>query len=239
MNKARPVAASRYSLSEQVRNHVLKMIAVGDLAPGDRIVEARIANELHVSSIPVREAIRELVAKRVLEYVVHKGARVREVSMAETVDALQVKAVLEALAARLAGARLTQYMSRLREHLKPMRALLVRRDFVKFQDRNQSFHRTIVEASCNPILLTLWDTLAFEVRTKFIMDHLKGLDPDQLTGEHEIVLRAIEDGDPEQVAELLMTHSYHLIEGLKNQIAATLPTAAAPDDISAKTRRET
>jgi len=221
MSKARPVAASRYSLSEQVRNHILNMIAVGELAPGDRIVEARIASELHVSSIPVREAIRELVAKRVLEYIVHKGARVREVSMAETVDALQVKAVLEALAARLAGARLAQCTGPLRGYLKPMKALLERRDFVKFQDKNQGFHRAIVEASRNPILLTLWDTLAFEVRTKFIMDHLKGIDPDQLTGEHEIVLRAIEDGDPERVAELLMTHSYHLIEGLKNQIAAT------------------
>ena len=221
MDKTRPVAASRYSLSEQVRNHILSMIAVGDLAPGDRIVEARVASELNVSSIPVREAIRELVAKRVLEYVVHKGARVREVSMAETVDALQVKAVLEALAARLAGARLAQCTAQLRECLKPMRGLLVRHDFVKFQDRNQSFHRAIVEASRNPILLTLWDTLAFEVRTRFIMDHMKGLDPDQLTGEHEVVLRAIEEGDVERVAELLMTHSQHLIEGLRNQIAAT------------------
>src|SRR5271157_134241 len=215
MSNTDSIAASRYSLSAQVRNHILNKIAVGHLAPGDRIVEARVANELRVSSIPVREAIRELVAKRVLEYVVHKGARVREVSMAETVDALQVKAVLEALAARLAGAGLAQCAARLQQCLKPMRALLVRRDFVKFQDRNQGFHRAIVEASGNPILLTLWDTLAFEVRTKFIMDHLKGLDPDQLTGEHEIVLRAIEERDPERVAELLMTHSYHLIEGLK------------------------
>jgi DNA-binding GntR family transcriptional regulator len=221
MSKTRPVAASRYSLSEQVRNHILNMIAVGNLAPGDRIVEARIASELNVSSIPVREAIRELVAKRVLEYVVHKGARVREVSMAETVDALQVKAVLEALAARLAGPRLGECVAQLRDYVKPMRGLLVRHDFVKFQDRNQSFHRAIVEASRNPILLTLWDTLAFEVRTRFIMDHLKVVDPDQLTGEHEIVLRAIEDSDAERVAELLMTHSHHLIEGLKNQIAGT------------------
>ena len=56
MSRTRPVAASRYSLSEQVRNHVLNMISIGDLAPGDRIVEARIANELKVSSIPVADA---------------------------------------------------------------------------------------------------------------------------------------------------------------------------------------
>jgi DNA-binding GntR family transcriptional regulator len=220
MRKAIPVAASRYSLSEQVRNHILSMIAVGDLAPGDRIVEARIASELRVSSIPVREAIRELVAKRVLEYMVHKGARVREVSMTETVDALQVKGVLEALAARLAGARLPHCVTRLRQHLKPMRGLLIRHDFVRFQDRNQSFHRIIVEAAGNPILLALWESLAFEVRTKFIMDHLKALDPDHLTGEHENVLRAIAAGDFEKVATLLVTHSHHLIKGLKSQIAA-------------------
>ncbi|MGA2642872.1 MAG: GntR family transcriptional regulator [Spirochaetia bacterium] len=220
MSEVDPVAASRYSLSAQVSNHILNKIAIGELAPGDRIVEARIASELRVSSIPVREAIRELVAKRVLEYVVHKGARVREVSMAETVDALQVKAVLEALAARLAGAGLARCTARLEECLRPMRGLLVRHDFVRFQDQNQRFHRAIMETSGNQILLAMWDSLAFEVRTKFILDHMKALDPEELTGEHENVLRAIEAGDTEGVAQLLMTHSHHLIEGLKNQITA-------------------
>ena len=221
------LAASRYSLSAQVRNHILSRIAVGDLAPGDRIVEARVASELRVSSIPVREAIRELVAKRVLEYVVHKGARVREVSMAETVDALQVKAVLEALAARLAGVRLAECTTRLRECIKPMRGLLIRHDFVRFQDQNQSFHRAIMESSGNPILVTMWESLAFEVRTRFIMDHMKAVDPDQLTFEHESILRAIEAGDNEGVADLLMTHSQHLIEGLKSQIAASAVSGEA------------
>src|SRR5271157_1038033 len=220
MSNTDSIAASRYSLSAQVRNHILNKIAVGHLAPGDRIVEARVASELRLSSIPVREAIRELVAKRVLEYVVHKGARVREVSMAETVDALQVKAVLEALAARLAGAGLAQCAARLQQCLKPMRGLLIQHDFVRFQDQNQRFHRTIMETSGNPILLTMWDSLAFEVRTRFIMDHLKAINPDQLAREHEDVLRAIEAGDTEGVARLLTTHSQNLIEGLKNQLAS-------------------
>ncbi len=220
MSSTDSLAASRYSLSAQVRNHILSKIAVGDLAPGDRIVEARIATQLRVSSIPVREAIRELVAKRVLEYVVHKGARVREVSMAETVDALQVKAVLEALAARLGGAALARCVPRLRECLKPMRSLLIQHDFVGFQDQNQSFHRAIMEASGNPILLAMWDSLAFEVRTRFIMDHMKAVDPDQLAREHEEVLRAIEAGDTEAVAKLLTAHTHKLIEGLKNQLVA-------------------
>jgi DNA-binding GntR family transcriptional regulator len=219
MQQTSTTIVSRSSLSEQVRSRILHKIATGELAPGHRIVEARIAGELHVSSIPVREAIRELVAKRVLEYVVHKGARVREVSMAETVDALQVKAVLEALAARLAGERLAEWTTRLREHLEPIRASLIDRDYVRFQDENQSFHRGIVEASANPILLTMWDSLAFEVRTRFLMDHLRMVDPYELAKEHEEVLRAAEAGDTERVASLLMNHSNHLVENLKKQIA--------------------
>jgi DNA-binding GntR family transcriptional regulator len=218
MEQTNSTAASRKSLSEQVRNRILHKIATGELAPGDRVVEARIASELHVSSIPVREAIRELVAKRVLEYVVHKGARVREVSMAETVDALQVKGVLESLAARLAGRRLVEGAARVRQYLGPMRASLLARDYVQFQDHNQSFHRGIVEVSNNPILLTLWDSLAFEVRTRFLMDYLDSVDPEELAREHENVLRAAEAGDAERVSGLLIVHSDYLIEHLKSQM---------------------
>jgi len=106
--------ANRYSLSQQVRNHILNKVATGEIAPGDKIVEARIASDLGVSTIPVREAIRELAAMRVLDYEVHRGARVREVTVSETIDALRVKAVLEALAARLAGEKLSGLLQSLR-----------------------------------------------------------------------------------------------------------------------------
>ncbi len=213
-------AATRSSLSAQVRTLLLDKINKGRLLPGDRIVEARIAEELHVSSIPVREAIRELVAERILEYVVHKGARVREVSMAETADALRVKAVLEALAARQAGLRLKGEVERLRQAVQPILESLRRRDFVEFQDQNQFFHRTVVAASGNQILLNLWDSLAFEVRTRYLMDYLQAVDPDVLAREHEDILRAIEAEDTEEVASLLASHANHLAEHLERQMRA-------------------
>ena len=222
-------AANRYSLSAQVRDAIEGKIATGELAPGDRIVEARIAAELHVSSIPVREAIRELVAKRVLEYVVHKGARVREVSMAETIDALEVKAVLEALAARLAGKQIAQVASALRACIPPLGESLRARDYVRVRALNQDFHRTIVEASGNPILLSLWDTLAFEVRTRFIMDGLKTADPDYLITEHGDLYAAVESGDAERVAALSMSHSRHLVEGLKTRMTEDGGPAGSTD----------
>jgi DNA-binding GntR family transcriptional regulator len=219
MEPAQLVIASRFSLSEQVRNHILARIATGQFPPGHKIVEARIAEALHVSTIPVREAIRELVARRVLEYLVHRGARVREVSMAETIDALRVKAVLEALAARLAGPRLMPLVPRLRSYIQLILDSAVRHDFVEFQDQNQHFHRTIVEASGNQILLAQWDSLAFEVRTRFLLDYLQAVDPQVLAREHADILLAIEDGETETVASLLMSHANHLVEYLERQMS--------------------
>jgi DNA-binding GntR family transcriptional regulator len=219
MEQARSVIASRSSLSEQVRNHILARIATGHFPPGYKIVEARIAEELHVSTIPVREAIRELVARRVLEYLVHRGARVREVSMAETIDALRVKAVLEALAARLAGPRLLPLVPRLRSYARPILDSAAIHDFVEYQDQNQHFHRAIVEASGNQILLAQWDALAFEVRTRFLLDYLRSVDARALAREHEDILAAIETGNTEEVAARLMSHANHLVDYLLRQIS--------------------
>ncbi|UCF96088.1 MAG: GntR family transcriptional regulator [Spirochaetaceae bacterium] len=212
-------SASRYSLSQQVRNHILNKLGSGELAPGDKIVEARIAAELNVSTIPVREAIRELAAIRVLDYQVHRGARVREVTVSETVDALHVKGVLEALAARLAGKKLADVVGTLRQSSEQIQDAARRQDWVAYQDRNQLFHRLIVESAGNQILLNLWDALAFEVRTRFIMDFLRIVDPTDLAKEHDEILQAVEAGDSERVAELLASHANHLVEYLKEQKA--------------------
>jgi DNA-binding GntR family transcriptional regulator len=220
MDNPHGVVANRYSLSQQVRNHILTKVSIGELAPGDKVVEARIAAELNVSTIPVREAIRELAAMRVLDYVVHRGARVREVTVSETVDALDVKAVLEALAARLAGAKLEQCLSDLREYSRNIQNAALRHDWVEYQDQNQLFHRLIVASSENQILLNLWDSLAFEVRTRFIMDYLRNVNPVELAGEHEEILHAVEERNYERVANLLASHANRLVEYLEEQRAA-------------------
>lgn len=226
MEPGQGTIVSRYSLSQQVRNHILNRIATGELAPGDKVVEARVAGELHVSTIPVREAIRELAAIRVLDYSMHRGARVRQVTVGETVDALYVKAVLEALSARLAGARLREHLSLLRQYSSRLLDCAIRRDWVEYQNQNQLFHRLIVAASGNQILLTLWDSLAFQVRTRFIMDYLHIVDPYDLAKEHDDVIQAIEAQDTEKTASLLNSHASRLVDYLKEQQAAEKEGAA-------------
>jgi DNA-binding GntR family transcriptional regulator len=139
--------------------------------------------------------------------------------VSETVDALHIKAVLEALAARLSGTKLSECLSRLRDYSGQIRDAALREDWVDYQNQNQLFHRLIVESSGNQILLNLWGSLAFDVRTRFIMDYLHIMDPNEPVMEHEKIIQAIEEKDTGRVADLLSSHANSLVRHLMQQKA--------------------
>lgn len=82
---------------QTVRNAILE----GELAPGDRLLEERLATDLGVSRTPVREAIARLEAERFVERTARTGLIVAVVSQREIEDVYAVREVLEGLAARL------------------------------------------------------------------------------------------------------------------------------------------
>jgi DNA-binding GntR family transcriptional regulator len=124
------------------------------------------------------------------------------------------------LAARLAGEKLRGILDTLRQHSMHIQDAARSHDWVEYQDQNQLFHRLIVETAGNQILLSLWDSLAFEVRTRFIMDFLRIVDATELAREHEKILQAVELSDTAKVAELLSYHANKLVEYLMEQKAA-------------------
>lgn len=218
----------RVSISQQIRERLLDRIASGQLLPGDRVVEAEVASEMQVSSIPVREAIRELVAMGILQFAPHRGAWVRQVSLLETIQAFQVRSVLEPLAIQTAAPRLRGKCHLLRQLARQIVEAARQRDFASFQHHNQVFHRAIVEASDNQVLLRVWDSLAFEVRTRFTMDYLTKVDPVAIAREHELVVAALDGGDAEKAAALLQSHSTELVVYLRAQTVQEGDGASVP-----------
>ena len=115
--ETRTTPVTREVLSERVKDRILTWILEGELEPGSRIVETRVARDLGVSQAPVREALRDLAILGFVEMKPHKGARVREPSREELTEAIEVRAELEALAGRLAAARRTEQCLRDLEEL--------------------------------------------------------------------------------------------------------------------------
>lgn len=214
------------SVRELIRDTLVERIARGELKAGQRVIEGRLVEEFKISSTPTREAIRELVAMGVLEAENHKGASVRQVSLTETIEAFAVRAALDALAARTATPVLKGRCEDLWESARAIVNDARCRDFAAFQQHNQVFHRTIVQASGNGVLLRIWDSLVFQIRTKFTMDYLTTVDPVALAEEHLPIVDAIDSGDVDRAVSLLAAHSNHVVQYLRKQQELSLLVGA-------------
>src|SRR3954452_17931435 len=102
----RVTVIARTVLREQVKEVLVQRILRGELQPGERLIETRIAQELGTSQAPVREALRDLELLRFVESEPFRGARVREVSQEELIEIYPVRAAIEEVAAREAATRL-------------------------------------------------------------------------------------------------------------------------------------
>jgi DNA-binding GntR family transcriptional regulator len=196
------VLVSRTVLREQVRELLLQRILSHRYAPGERLVETRIAQELGISQAPVREALRELESLRFVESASFKGTWVREVSDAELAEMYPIRAALEDVAARAAAVRLAGEVRALEREVAAMEHAAGVREQVEHDVR---FHRLIVEASGNTRLAELWDGLQVEART-MITALRTGLDPVEIAHRHEPIVEALRAADADAAGLQIRRH---------------------------------
>jgi DNA-binding GntR family transcriptional regulator len=186
---------SRTVLREQVKDLLLQRIASGELKPGDRIVETRVAAELGTSQAPVREALRDLELLRLVESEPFKGARVRGFGNAELVEVFPVRAALEELAAKEATKRLAGDVSGLEAEIDAMRDAARRGDINALVRHDIAFHRLVVEAAGNPILEQCWKSLGIEGPITITL-YGTSVEPEEAAELHAPLIDAIRSGKP-------------------------------------------
>jgi DNA-binding GntR family transcriptional regulator len=199
------MALSRPMLRDQIKDAILERILAGDYAPGERIVEIRVAQEFGVSQAPVREALRELELLRLVVSEPFRGARVREVTARELAEIYPVRAALEEVAARGAATRLGGDIADLERELDGMRRAAAAGDVHAFVDHDVAFHRHIVAASGNGTLGELWGSLHVDLRTTITLIK-RAADLGEVAEAHVPVLEALRGGDPEQAADAVRRH---------------------------------
>ncbi|SEG75333.1 GntR family transcriptional regulator [Marinobacterium lutimaris] len=144
---------------QRVLSTLRQMIISGELAAGERIAEIPTAERLGVSRTPIRIAFRALEQEGLLTKLERRGYRVREVTQEEVSGAIEVRGVLEGLAARQA-AELGLSEETRRELLECIakgdelfdKGYVSEEDIEVYHDINQRFHALIIEASCNPAI---------------------------------------------------------------------------------------
>jgi DNA-binding GntR family transcriptional regulator len=191
----------RFKVAERIE----RMIADGNLKPGDRLRESELASLLRVSRGPIREALQLLENDGWVEVRPRLGARVRERTVREVWEYFEVRSVLETHAAKLAATTLSEAG---RQHLADLMdscgKALESSNLDELREANRTVHRYITELGGNEALTDLVRHLgrrvyAFTQRTPHRTT--------EVYWEHRKIVDAILARDVETVGTLMVDHS--------------------------------
>lgn len=185
-------------------------IVSGHLAPGERLVEAKLASELGVSRNPVREAMRRLEHDGLVQRGSRGGMVVAEIDLRDVAEVYAVRGVLEGLAARLAASRLRQEDRRvLTQSVEEGEKARQAGDLETLVHTSGTFHSTIVQAAANARLSALLHVLDSHIsRFRRLSLQAEG-GPVEILEEHRQLLAVLERGDGEEAERLMRIHLEH------------------------------
>jgi DNA-binding GntR family transcriptional regulator len=136
------------SVGDDVHEALLERIVTGDRAPGTRLRQAALADELGVSRTPLREALVRLAREGLVELTPNRGATVAGRDFNDMQQAWRARLVIEPGAGRLAAElRDADAIERMRESVRQQR--LVAGDVTTSFALNREFHVSLVQASGN------------------------------------------------------------------------------------------
>lgn len=170
----------RANLAEQIAESIRNMIVAGDLEPGERIVESRIARDIGVGQPTVREALVALEHQGLVVRKANQGCLVTSLTRTEICQLIRIRAELETLAVELAVETATDSeISKLLEITDAMKVAANERDTQQFFVLDLSFHQTLWRLSNNSFLPRLLEqALAPLLAFLFIRNLRRNLDID-------------------------------------------------------------
>lgn len=146
----------REKVYEVIRNDILN----GRIPAGERLIENRLAEEIHTSRTPVREALHMLEREGLLESIPRVGYRVKQIHWDEVEEVCEIRAVNETLAARWAMDRIThQELQALEENLVLSEREVKAGNPKAFVELDAEFHEILARASGSGRLLELCQLL--------------------------------------------------------------------------------
>lgn len=180
------------SAVDRVVFDIKRRMRAGLYAPGQRLVEAEIMSNLHVSRGPIREGLRRLAAEGVVVIEPHRGASIRKMTRRAALELSELREVLEGYGAAQAASRRTEFQLGKLLELEKSLAKLDDADLDGYGRYNEEFHNLIVGMSGNSRLSYFVEQTSLSVfRLQF---HLLLASPTRMKesrAEHRLILNAI------------------------------------------------
>ena len=194
-------------LRDVVFNTLRQAILIGELRPGERLMEIHLANRLGVSRTPIREAIHKLAQEGLVTITPRRGAEVAQITEKSMNDVLEVRRALDALCVELACDRITEEkLEALREACDHFEQCVQSGDSKQIAQADVALHDIIVEATGNQRLIQLINNLS-EQMYRYRFEYIKDSSQHQtLVDEHRIIYESIVRKDKDTAAAAARTH---------------------------------
>jgi DNA-binding GntR family transcriptional regulator len=193
----------------------------GDMAPGQRLVEAELAGMLASTRASVRAALFDLAAEGLVERIPNRGARVRVVTLDEAVAITECRLALEGLCAAKAAQRITEAeAAQLRQLGEDLKGSVADGEPLTYSALNGELHRRVRELSGQTVAAALLERLNGQlVRHRFQLSLRPGR-PQASLPEHLAIITAITERRPAQAEAAARRHLGSVIAALLAQPAA-------------------
>lgn len=197
----------RAPVVDQITQSIRNMIVAGDLNPGDRIVESRIAKQIGVGQPTVREALVALEHQGLVVRKTNQGCVVTTLTRREISQMLRIRAELETLAVELAiESAADPDIRKLLDLTAEMKAAASGRDVTRFFDVDVRFHETLWRLSGNSLLPRLLEQVLMPLLAFLFIRNVRKHQQIDLSGSaeaHVEIVHAIQQRDRKKARSVM------------------------------------
>ncbi len=207
MKRKKLVIKDNPTIRKKVYEHVREQILSGQIAPKERLIETKIAQDIGTSRTPVREALHSLEIEGLIESIPRIGYTVKAISDREVVELWEIRCLIEGLAARWAVEKAAKKLVKeLRKNIVRAEEQVSSGNLDVFVELDGQFHETIARLSGGQRLLELTQALRrYVLRYRLESIYLPDVALRAIEG-HKEILRAIEKGDDAEISLALKNH---------------------------------
>jgi DNA-binding GntR family transcriptional regulator len=220
---------------DQVRQAILLQILSGAFKPGERLIEAKLSQQLGVSQATVNAALQDLHNQGLVTKLLNRSTKVRRYTLEDIERLFAVRMLLEpGAAAAVANAWSREARECLAQHVDQMRRAARTRDLAKWGLADYAFHQDVYRLSGNPFLIQAGQALAAAPFAYMLCDHPEALPTDYLAmaeDHHEVIL-AMEVG-PEEAERITRDRITAWLEHSRRALTLTSNRSAADSASSA------
>lgn len=197
--------------SENIYNLIKQKIFSWDLKPGERINLSKLAKELNVSTIPVREALSRLQESKLVQLIPNRGYLVNDVIDTESMKKMaefRLTLELEALKIIIRNDKkyIIQKLIATNEKAKAIRIENMKSDIRQFNDLDNEFHKELIRASDNPYIIQSYESLYCHLHIARFYRLRGAVDQVEATREHDEIINAIQTRDLERALNYMSVH---------------------------------